>query len=112
MERNVLKYKSSKQSGSRYTCKLTEELDKAINQQPGSFVLCKKLSEPIIRIEYKDKSIGDLMTATTKGENCMLIIKHSLYLSNITSIHELNKNRTINIINRILKSYIDSNIYI
>ena len=111
MEKIILKFvEANRQAGNRYICKLTEELDD-IFKENRAFKLCKKSNEPIIRIEYKNRSIGDLLVIN-QGTYSLEIKKHSLYMANITCITELNKNSIINAIHRILQKYNGSSMII
>ena len=109
MEKNLLRFDSRQKSGTRYTCILTDELDSLLNGK-GLFKLCRNFTEEIIRIEYKNRSIGDFMVKKD-FDYTLKIKKHSLYLGNISHITELNKNSIINDINRILIKHVGSELY-
>lgn len=103
MERVVLKFLNRKAAGNMYECDITEVLNKEF--EVDKFKICRNNCEPLMRLEYASKSIGDFMLKVDDNGRTTSIIKASIYMANVSSIPVFNTNRNINKLYSIMKSY-------
>lgn len=103
MERVVLKFLNRKAAGKVYECNITEVLNKEF--EVDKFKICRNNCEPLMRLEYASKSIGDFMLKVDDNGRTTSIIKASIYMTNVSSIPVFNTNRSINKLYSIMKSY-------
>lgn len=91
-------------AGNIYESVLTDELNELFNKK-DAFKLCKNASEPILRLEYNGKGIGDLSGKSIIGSK-VEITKCNLYLGSLSTILELSSVSNTNKLYRVLNNYI------
>lgn len=91
-------------AGNLYECLLTDELN-CLFDKKNSFKLCKNSAEPILRLEYNGKGIGDLSGKSIIGSK-VEITKCNLYLGSLSTISELSSVSNTNKLYRTLNNYI------
>lgn len=103
MERVVLKFLNRKAAGNVYDCIITEALNAEFGVE--GFKICRNNCEPLMRLEYSSKSIGDFMLKVDDNGYTTSISKASIYMGNVATLPIFNTNRSINKLYSIMKSF-------